>query len=75
MLLGSEVCTVYFSLQDNVLVQSSHGWLIEEGDESGLGFFVLYLSIHGLSLKLSDKLPGQPTSLGFTVKAYFEVEG
>ena len=48
MLLGSEISTIYFSSQDDVLVQSSHGWLIEDGNKSGFGIFVFYPSVRGL---------------------------
>ena len=59
MLLGSEVSTIHFSLQDDVLVQSLHGWLIVEGDKSGFGVFVFYPSVCGLSLEFLGKLPGR----------------
>ena len=75
MLLGSKISTVHLSLQDDVLVQSSHGWLVEEGDKGDCGIFIFHPSVHGLSLKLLGKFHGQITYLGIVVKTHFEVEG
>ena len=75
MLLGIKISTVHLSLQDDVLVQSLHGWLVEEGDESGFGMFILHPSVCGLSFKFPSKFLGQSTSLGITMEAHLEVEG
>ena len=74
-LLRSKVSTIHLSSQDDVLVQSLHDWLIEEGDKGGFGIFILHPSIRGLLLEFSGKFASWSTSLGIVVKAHhLEVE-
>ena len=75
MLLGSKISAIHLPSKDDVLVQSSHGRFIEEGDKGGFGIFVFYPSVRGLSLKFSGELAGWPISLRIMVQTHLEVEG